>query len=129
MTTIELARQLGHAIQNEESYKAVTEAGNAIDSDSELTGLIGAFAQKRDSITDNTDQSTLEALDKELESLYQQIMSHPKMQAFEEAKKNFSVLMDRILAIVTKSADGEDPDTEEPDQKCSGDCCTCGQCG
>ena len=52
-----------------------------------------------------------------------------KMKAFEEAKDEFSELMTRISAIISKSADGEDPDTAEPDHDCGGDCCTCGHCG
>lgn len=128
MTTIELARELGHAIQNEESYKAVTAAGDAIDADVELTALIAEFSEKRESISETTEQSKLEEIDKQLEELYKKIMENPKMIAFEQAKHQFGHLMDRILAIVTKSADGEDPDTAEPDEGCHGDCCSCHDC-
>lgn len=126
MNCIELARALGHAIQEEESYKAVTMAGDAIDADKELTEMITQFSTKRESISETTDTAELEKIDKELEELYNQIMSHPKMQAFEQAKHEFSHIMDRIIAIVSKSADGEDPDTAEPDEPCHGDCCSCG---
>ncbi len=130
MDVIELARQLGHAIQNEPAYKAVTAAGDAVDADTDLTDLIGEFSDKRELIADTTDQAKLDELDKELEALYNKIMTSPKMQAFEEAKHEFGHLMERILAIVTKSADGEDPDTAEPDEECDGDCCSChGSCG
>lgn len=129
MNIIDLARQLGHAIQEEESYKAVTAAGDAIDADVELTALIAKFSEKRDSISETDDTAKLEAIDKELEGLYNDIMSNPKMAAFEEAKHEFGHLMDRILAIVTKSADGENPDTAEPDEhNCHGDCCSCHEC-
>jgi len=126
MNTIELARQLGHAIQQEEAYKAVTLAGDAIDADTELTALIEEFGKKRESISETTDTAALESIDKELEELYNKIMSNPKMVAFEKAKHEFGHLMDRVIAIVTKSADGEDPDTAEPDEGCHGDCCSCG---
>lgn len=129
MTTIELARQLGHAIQSEECYKAVTAARDAVDNDKELMETIRTFSEKRDSISEDADQATLEVLDKELGELYDSIMNHPKMKAFEEAKDEFSELMTRISAIISKSADGEDPDTAEPDHDCGGDCCTCGHCG
>ncbi|MBR5308306.1 MAG: YlbF family regulator [Clostridia bacterium] len=125
MNSIELARALGHAIQEEESYKAVTLAGDAIDADTELTAKISEFSTKRETISETADAAELEKIDKELEALYHEIMSHPKMQAFEEAKHEFSHLMDRIIAIVTKSADGEDPETAEPDEGCHGDCCSC----
>ncbi len=129
MNVIELARQLGHAIQEEESYKAVTAAGDAIDADAELTDLIAKFSEKRESIPETEDTAKLEELDKELEELYNEIMSNPKMAAFEEAKHEFGHLMERVLAIVTKSADGEDPDTAEPDEhNCHGDCCSCHDC-
>ncbi len=129
MNTIDLARQLGHAIQEEESYKAVTAAGDAIDADVELTTLIAEFSKKRDSISGTDDSAKLETIDKELEALYSKIMSNPKMAAFEQAKHEFGHLMDRVLAIVTKSADGEDPDTAEPDEHhCHGDCSSCHDC-
>lgn len=129
MNTIELARQLGHAIQQEESYKALNAAGDAIDADAELTALIAKFSEKRDSISETTDNEKLESIDKELEELYNKIMTNPKMAAFDEAKHMFGHLMDRIIAIITKSADGENPDTAEPDEHCHGDCCSCDDCG
>lgn len=129
MNTIELARELGRAIQAEESYKNVTLAGEAIDADTALTTLIAEFAQKRDLIAETTDKDALEKLDTELTELYSKIMENPKMLAFEEAKHEFGHLMDRVLAIVTKSADGEDPATAEPDHHdCHGDCCSCHDC-
>ncbi len=129
MNTIELARQLGHAIQAEDCYKNVVAAGDAIDADPALTALIAEFSAKRESISETTEQAKLEELDKELETLYEAIMSNPKMIAFEEAKHEFGHLMDRVLAIVTKSADGENPDTAEPDEHhCHGDCCDCHDC-
>ena len=124
MNTIELARALGHAIQNEESYKKVVAAGDAVDADTELTALIENFGTKRDTINDTTDETELEKINGELETLYTQIMENPKMVAFEEAKHEFTHMMDRVIAIITKSADGEDPDTAEPDH-CHGDCCSC----
>lgn len=129
MNTIELARQLGHAIQSEESYKNVVIAGDAIDADADLTALIAEFAQKRELIEMATEKEALEKLDTELTELYSKIMENPKMVAFEEAKHQFGHLMDRVIAIVTKSADGEDPDTAEPDHHdCHGDCCSCHDC-
>ncbi len=124
MNTIELARALGHAIQNEECYKAVVAAGDAVDADKELVALIESFGTKRDTINDTTDEAALEKINSELEALYTQIMENPKMRAFEEAKHEFSHLMERVMAIVTKSADGENPDTAEPDE-CHGNCCSC----
>lgn len=124
MNTIELARALGHAIQNEESYKTVVMAGDAVDADKELVAQIEEFGKKRDTIADTTDDAALAKINSELEELYTQIMENPKMVAFEQAKHEFSHLMERIIAIITKSADGENPDTAEPDE-CHGDCCSC----
>lgn len=126
MNAIELARQLGHAIQAEESYKKIDEASAAVDADKELTGLIAEFGELRDSVNENSDEATVEKVGAELEILYNRIMSHEKMVAFEAAKEEFGVMMDRITAIITKSANGEDPDTAEPDEECHGDCCDCG---
>lgn len=125
MTTIELARQLGHAIQTEESYKKIDLCSAAIDSDEELTGLIAKFTNLRESF-EGKDEAESEKIAKELQELYDTIMQNEKMVAFEEAKEDFNALMDRIMAIITKSANGEDPDTAEPDEHCHGDCCSCG---
>ena len=128
MNTIELARQLGHSLQQEESYKELVAAGDAVDADTELTAMIAEFSEKRDSIQQTTDKEQLEALDKELEELYNKIMTNPRMIAFDEAKHTFGHLLDRVIAIVVKSADGENPDTAEPDEHCHDDCCSCEEC-
>ena len=124
MDTIALARQLGHAIQEEEAYKNAVAAGDAVDADTELTARIAAFGEKRDRLAETTDKDKLDELDRELETLYNLIMDDPKMRAFEAAKHEFSELMERVMAIIGKSADGEDPDTAEPD-RCTDDCCSC----
>ena len=128
MNTIELAIQLGHSLQKEESYKTLKAAGEAIDADAELTALIAEFAAKRDSITETTDNEKLESIDKELEALYGRIMSNPKMVAFNEAEHVFGHLMEKIMSIITKAADGVDPDTAEADAHCHDGCCSCGTC-
>ena len=99
MNTIELAIQLGHSLQNEESYKTLKAAGEAIDADKDLTALIAEFAAKRDSITETTDNEKLESIDKELEELYSKIMSNPKMKAFNEAEHVFGHLMEKIIGM------------------------------
>ena len=124
MNTIELARQLGKAIQAEESYKNLDVCSAAIDEDTELTGLITKFTNLRESF-EGKDESECEKIAKELQELYDVITGNAKMIAFEEAKDDFGALMDRIMAIITKSANGEDPETAEPDEPCHDECCSC----
>ena len=72
---IALARQLGHAIQEQEEYKTIMTAKDAADSDEALQALITEFNVKRVAInaeackTDRDDE-TLKKLNEEMRTAY-----------------------------------------------------------
>lgn len=133
MELISLARQMGHAIQNEKEYKDLQTAKVAADNDKELQDLIGEFNLKRMAINneackEDRDEDKLRELNTEMRDLYTKIMSNENMTAYNNAKTALDTVIQRVLAIITQSAEGEDPDTTDFSQSCTHDCSTCGGC-
>ena len=131
---ITIARQLGHAIQDLDEYKNLMAAKTAADSDNDLQALITEFNIKRVAInaeackTDRDDE-TLKKLNQEMRSAYSDIMNNAHMKAYNDAKQDFDKVLQRVLAIVRQSAEGQDPDTTDFSEDCTHDCSTCGGCG
>lgn len=133
MDIITSARELGKLIQQEESYKKLQTAKTNSDNDTELQSLIGEFNLKRMSINNEAgkadrDDSKLQSLNEEMRHVYAEIMKNENMTAYNEAKTELDTLMQRVIAIVTQSAEGEDPETTDYAPGCSGSCSSCGGC-
>ena len=130
---IAIARQLGHAIQEQEEYKTIMSAKDAADNDEALQALITEFNVKRVAInaeackTDRDDE-TLKKLNEEMRTAYSDIMNNEHMKAYNDAKQAFDKVLQRVLAIVQQSAEGQDPDTTDFSEDCTHDCSTCGGC-
>ena len=136
MTVIEMARELGKKIQQEESYIALTNAQRAVEEDDELQEKIAEFNMKRYELTQeitkaDRDDKKIEELDKVVRELYDVATNHEKMLAYNNAQDEFNEMFEYVLHIIQMSATGDDPDTiERPEQGgCSGDCSSCGGCG
>ena len=133
MDVITLARELGRAIQQEESYKKLHDVQAQADADTELQSLIGEFNLKRMNINQEAskkdrDQDKLNALNKEMREVYSKIMSNEHMIAYNEAMEGFDKVANRVQAIVQQSIDGVDPEVADYTESCSGSCSTCGGC-
>lgn len=134
MDIIALARELGKAIQQEESYIKLHEVQDKADADTELQSLIGEFNLKRMSINNEAskkerDRDKLSQLNTEMREVYSKIMSNENMIAYNSAKEEFDAVANRVLAIIQQSAEGADPDTADYSQSsCSGSCESCGGC-
>lgn len=133
MDIIEMTRELGKAIQQDERYVAYTLAKIANDNDAELQTLINDFDKKRTSLNEelskedkNTDM--IKALDEDIKDVYSRIMSNQNMMIFNGAKNALEQLISDVNQIVTMCANGEDPDTCQVSHGCSGSCSTCGGC-
>ncbi len=136
MTVIEMARELGKKIQQEESYILLNTAQQAVEEDEELQEKIAEFNMKRYELTQEVtkadrDDKKIEELDKEVHELYDYATGHEKMVAYNNAQDEFNEMFEYVLHIIQMSATGDDPDTiERPEQGgCSGDCSSCGGCG
>ncbi len=132
MDIIELSRELGRKIQAEESYVALQEANKAVEADEALQSLIGEFnllkLQLNEKLTAEVrDEEAIKELNTKMRTLYADIMSNESMIKLNEAKNAFDAIMQRVFAIVSNSANGEDPNTTDY-HACTGSCSTCGGC-
>ena len=133
MDIIQMAREIGKAIQQEDAYLKLRIAQQNSDNDKELQNLIGEFNLKRIAINNEAqksdrDDDKLQQLNKEMRSVYANIMKNENMTAYNEAKQQLESVLQRVLAIISQSADGEDPETTDYSPSCTGSCSTCGGC-
>ena len=134
MDIIKLTRELGKAIQEDERYTKYNNAKEASDKDEALQALIGDFNLKRMAINNEAskqerDDAKIQSLNAELREVYQNVMQNQRMIDFNNAKEEIDTLLQRISAIITQSAEGEDPETTDyVSSSCGGGCSSCSGC-
>lgn len=133
MDIIRAARDIGKAIQEDEVYKNMKAAEKEADADLELQELIGNFNLKRIAINneaskEDKSEDKLKQLNEEMRTIYADVMKNEHMAAYQQAKVDFDALVQRVMAIITNSAQGDDPETTDISSSCSGDCSSCGGC-
>ena len=133
MDIIEMTRELGRALQNDDRYIAYSLAKQANDEDKELQELIDSFEKMRYDFTmelskENKDTNRVKELDDSIKATYSKIMSNKNMIVFTAAQKSLESLVNNMQQIITMCANGEDPATCEPSSGCTGSCATCGGC-
>lgn len=132
MDMIAMAKQLGHAIQEDNRYIAYRAALQKSEEDKELQDLIGRFNLKKMQLNTEVSKSEkdaqkVETLENEVRGLYRDIMSNNSMVMFQEAKNELDGALSYINQIITASANGQDPDTVEQ-SSCNGSCSGCSGC-
>ncbi|MBR4361636.1 MAG: YlbF family regulator [Ruminococcus sp.] len=133
MDIIEMARELGKALQNDDRYIAYNLAKQVNDEDKELQEQIDSFEKMRYDLSmeltkENKDTEKVKELDENIKETYNKIMSNKNMIVFSAAQKSLELLVNNIQQIITLSANGEDPASCEPSSGCTGSCATCGGC-
>ncbi|MBR3282926.1 MAG: YlbF family regulator [Ruminococcus sp.] len=133
MDIMEMTRELGRAIQNDDRYIAYNLAKQVNDEDKELNEDIDRFSGLRSELTkamsaEDKNTDLIKQLDEDIKSTYQKIMSNKNMIVFQGAQKALEDLVTNINQIITMCANGEDPDTCQPSTGCTGSCSTCGGC-
>lgn len=134
MDMITLAREIGKELQKDERYLNMQVAKQNSDEDTALQNMIGEFNLKRMAInneaqSESPDSGKIQALNGELRAVYAQIMQNPNMIAYDQAKEELDHLLKRISAIISQSADGEDPETADLEESsCGGNCASCAGC-
>ena len=103
MDIIEMTRELGRALQNDDRYIAYNLAKQVNDEDKELNDDVERFSELRNELNKN-------------------------MIVFQGAQKALEDLVTSMNQIITMCANGEDPDTCQPSTGCTGSCSTCGGC-
>ena len=132
MDIIEFSRELGRKIQQEETYVALQEANKAVEADEALQALIGEFNLYKLNLNEKLtaaerDEEAIKELNTKMRTLYADIMVNPSMIKLNESKTAFDSVMNRVFAIVSNSANGEDPNTTDY-HACTGSCESCGGC-
>ena len=134
MDIIEMTRELGRALQNDERYIAMMSARQASDEDHALQEAIGEFnlnrmASSNEAQKDDRNEETLQRLNEEFRGVYQKIMENEHMLRYNDAKNEFDALLQRMTGILSLCADGEDPETCDYDAaSCGGNCSSCAGC-
>ena len=133
MDVIKAVRELGKAIQQDERFVRYAKARLANDSDTELQAAIGDFNITRMELdrelnADNKDEVKVAELNEKLRGVYAKIMSAPAMVEYNTAKAEVDTMVGEINTIISKCLDGEDPETCEAHDACTGSCATCGGC-
>ena len=133
MSIIDLARQIGVAIQSDETYIKSRAAEQTLESDNELQNLIKEFNMIKMSINNEMSkegfsEEKIAKLNKDLKDIYEKIMSNEKMENYNTCKAELDKILMRVNAIIMQSAQGENPMTTDYHESCGGSCSTCGGC-
>ena len=134
MDIIEMTRELGKALQQDDRYIAYTLAKQVNDEDAELQADIKKFEELRIEITtemtkSDKDGDKLQQLDAQVKEVYEKVMANTNMKVFMAAQTALEALVNNMNQIISLCANGENPETCQPSSGCSGSCATCGGCG
>ena len=132
MDVIEQVRILGKAIQQDERFIRYAKARLENDGNAELQAFIGQFniirmELDRELQSDSKDDDKVKELNEKLRSVYGDIMSSPSMIEYNTAKAELDSLVGEINTVISKTLEGEDPETCDT-VSCTGSCATCGGC-
>lgn len=133
MDVIEQVRLLGKAIQQDERFIRYAKAKLQNDNDTELQAAIGEFniirmELDRELTAEERDDEKVQTLNERLRTVYAQIMSSEAMLEYNAAKVDLDSLMNEVNVVISKTLEGEDPETCDTIAGCSGSCATCGGC-
>lgn len=132
-TLLAMAIDLAVQLQADPRCEAVLAATKAADDDAALQALISEFNLKRIAINteetkENADSEKLRQLNQELRESYAAVMANEKMMAYNEAKGELDVLVNKIHFAINLAIQGQDPNLAAQEVSCSGDCGSCGGC-
>lgn len=134
MDVIEATRELGKAIQQDETYIKYSVCREKNDNDEQLQEMIKEFnlihIQLNNEIAkgDEKDDEKVAEYNAGLRECYDKVMKNENMAAFESAKRELDALINRVTGIIGLCVEGMDPETAEPSQGCSGSCDSCAGC-
>ncbi len=131
---LEMAKEIGHAIQQDERFVKLQMAQAAADDDAALQELIGEFNLKRMAINAEAakpeaeqDVEKVKQLNAELREVYARVMANESMTAYNAAKTELDKIINGVGAIINMAAQGLNPDDYDEHQ-CGGNCSSCGGC-
>lgn len=134
-TLLAMAIDLACQLQADPRCEAVLAATKAADEDETLQKLISEFNLKRIAI--NTEESKedgeqnpekIRQLNTELREIYANVMANERMVAYNNAKGELDMLVNKMHLAINLAAQGQDPNQAALTTNCSGDCGSCGGC-
>lgn len=134
MELVQMAREMGKALQSDERYIKMRIAKQACDEDLKLQEEIRLFNLKKAEINleaqkEIRDEESLRALNLTFRQLYGKILGNESMKRYQMVQGAFEELYQEITGILKLCAEGEDPATCQPvSEGCGGDCGSCGGC-
>ena len=135
MTCIEMFKKAAVAMQTDERYIELDAARRANEADEELQNLIGDFNLASMDLNnelsmDERNDERISELNEKINQTYTQVMNHPGMKRYNEAKAAAEQLVNHIDAIINTAMSGGDPMTVEAPAAggCSGSCSSCSGC-
>ena len=137
MNVIELTRQLGAAIQQDERYLAFAKAKEANEKDEALNALMGEIQMiqmnyQMEASKEEPDSAKMQEFEAEFNAKYEAFMANENMQKYDEARAQVDSMMNYIMQILGLCVNGADPMTCEPEQQhehsCDGSCSSCSGC-
>ncbi len=137
MDIIQMTRELGAAIQQDERYLRFAKARETNEKDEELLDLMGQiqFVQlnyQQEAGKENPDTQKMANYEREFNEIYTKFMANENMKEYELARHEIDELMNYLMGILGLCVNGADPMTCEPEKHdhCGGDCDCCGSdCG
>ena len=127
---LEQARLLAEAIAESDVYQKMHQCENDAMKDAEATRAIADFVEKRQKVESllaegNMDHTALAEASKAMEDAEKKVNEQPKVRAMQEARGEFTQMMNNVNQILRFIITGE----TEDNSGCSGSCESRGGCG
>ena len=127
---LEQARLLAEAIAESDVYQKMHQCENDAMKDAEATRAIADFVEKRQKVESllaegNMDHTALAEASKAMEDAEKKVNEQPKVRAMQEARGEFTQMMNNVNQILRFIITGE----MEDNSGCSGSCEGCSGCG
>ena len=128
-------RLLAKKLQQDDRIVYLDQVRKKLDMDQELQDQIQKFnalqyEYRIESAKEVKDEAKLQNINKEIVSLYADIMANEFMVEFNECKDEVDKLTTLVQAIITAAINGGDPMiVEVPEGGCTGSCSSCSGCG
>lgn len=134
MDVIQLAKNLGKALQEDERFIKVQIAKQQFENDVNTQRLMQEYKLRVEEINKeaekgNSEPGKIDRLSKEIKELYNSINSSDSSMNLSREKFVLDSLLRQIYNIIFQAAEGKNPDTIELESSgCSGSCGSCSGC-
>lgn len=127
MDILDMAKQIGIALENSDEFKALEKAEKIQNNDEQAQKLIGEYNLVRLQIMQKMHgkemtNEEMQQLQEQMKSEFDKLTEYEIIKNYIEAKDKFDILYNKVKNIIDFYASGE------KSGGCSGSCETCGGC-